>query len=208
MNRWSEEETAALVEIRRRLKDELAAAGQYPEVIGDRKLLRFYRGHNGVMDKVCEMISKFLRWRKENDVDAIRDAIVMGGLNHPKKFPNGQKILELIPQIVVNHEICDKTGAPICVEQYHFSPHHVLQQITLQDYITFITYSLEFKSVMLEQLSEKQEREKLQTLPPDATEPYGVIMHTCVIRDLSGVGFEHVGHQGQEIIRALIGISP
>ena len=37
--------------------------------------------------------------------------------------------------------------------------------------------------------------------------PYGVLLYTCVIRDLSGVGFEHVGAKGQEIIQAVIGVA-
>lgn len=38
-------------------------------------------------------------------------------------------------------------------------------------------------------------------------EPYGIIVGTCVIRDLEGLGFEHVGSRGQEIVKAVVGIS-
>ena len=69
--RWNEEETAALVEIRRELKEELEAAAQNIEVVGDRCLLRFYRGHLGVMATVCTMIRNYLNWRKENNVDEV-----------------------------------------------------------------------------------------------------------------------------------------
>jgi hypothetical protein len=34
----------------------------------------------------------FLAWRKENGVDLIRESILRGGLNHPKKFPKGDKV--------------------------------------------------------------------------------------------------------------------
>jgi hypothetical protein len=71
--RWNEEETAALVEIRARLKDELASVAQNIEVVGDRSLLRFYRGHLGVMDTVCTMISNYLKWRLENGVDEVSE---------------------------------------------------------------------------------------------------------------------------------------
>ena len=53
---------------------------QYPDVSGDRRLLRFYRGHGGDIAKTCEMIKKFLDWRKENNIDAIRNSIVHGGM--------------------------------------------------------------------------------------------------------------------------------
>ena len=35
--------------------------------------------------------------------------------------------------------------------------------------------------------------------------PYGILTQTLVIRDLSGVGMEHMGHQGREIIKSVIG---
>lgn len=69
--RWNEEETAALVEIRSRLKSEIAAVGQNIEVVGDRSLLRFFRGHLKVMDTVCTMISNYFKWRLENGVNEV-----------------------------------------------------------------------------------------------------------------------------------------
>jgi hypothetical protein len=69
--RWNEEETAALVEIRATLQDELAGVAQNLEVVGDRCLLRFYRGHLGVMSTVCTMIANYLTWRMENGVDEV-----------------------------------------------------------------------------------------------------------------------------------------
>ena len=42
--RWSQFETDLLVEIRRRLSHELSLQIPFPEVVGDRRLLRFIRG--------------------------------------------------------------------------------------------------------------------------------------------------------------------
>lgn len=42
------------------------------EVVGDRSLLRFYRGHLGVMSTACTMISNYLTWRLNNGVDEVR----------------------------------------------------------------------------------------------------------------------------------------
>jgi hypothetical protein len=58
----------------------------------DRKILRFLRGNAYSVDKVCELMTKFLAWRDENGVDEIRESILRGGLNHPKKFPLGDKV--------------------------------------------------------------------------------------------------------------------
>jgi len=215
MRRWSEVEQKGLDEIRLRLKDELATLPQHPDSVGDRKLLRFFRGHNYDADIACEMISKYIAWRKSSNVDAIRHAIVHEGCNHPSRFPNGEKILSLIPQIVIDHNMRDQMNCPIVFEQYNFRPAEVLSNISLEEYVQYVTYCLEFRSLIVEQLSEEQERNKLKALEArrnsgediSGEEPYGVICHICVIRDLGGVGFDHIGSQGQEIIRAVLGIA-
>ena len=72
---------------------------QFPDVVGDRKLVRFLRGHEHNVDKVCEMVTNFLKWRDDNNMDEVRERIIRGGLNHPRSFPLGEKILQLIPQV-------------------------------------------------------------------------------------------------------------
>lgn len=59
----------------------------------------------------------------------------------------------------------------------------------------FVIYSLEYKSIIIEQMSEEREQQHLGLLsaeeraraddPADESEPYGVILNTVVIRDLS-----------------------
>jgi hypothetical protein len=78
MRRWTEEEEAGLSELRRRLAVELDSIDPNPDVIGDRKLLRFFRGHNMDIDKATEMVAKYIEWRKTHNVDAIRSDIVHG----------------------------------------------------------------------------------------------------------------------------------
>lgn len=211
LKRWSTEETAGLSEIRRVLAADLAAH-PYPDVSGDRKLLRFFRGHNGDLPKTIEMIKKFLDWRKANNVDSIRNDII-NGMDHPAKFPKGEFILRLVPQIVIDVNICDKAGRPLCLEQYTFNPKDVLKQISLRDYIQFVTYSLEYKNMILEQLSEAQERKKIFDLnngnPADFNfaQPFGVILNSYVIRDLTGIGLSHMTSDGKEILKAVIAVA-
>ena len=78
--------------MRERLSEKLKARPQYPEVVGDRKLIRFLRGHDYDIDKACEMIEKFLDWRIAQNVDAIRHNIVEMGMNSVSKFPNAEKV--------------------------------------------------------------------------------------------------------------------
>lgn len=146
-------------------------------------------------------------------MDKIRHEILSGGCNHPSCFPNGEKILRLIPQIVIDHDIRDAFGCPIVFEQYDFRPTEVLGQISLEEYVKFITYCLEYRSLILEQLSEEEERKKHKILTErqDAGEdlsteaPYGTLCYVCIIRDLNGVGLDHLGTKGQEIIKAVVG---
>ena len=201
--------------MRENLAELLASRPQYPEVVGDRKILRFLRGH-GSVEKATVMMRNFLQWREANGVDAVRAAIVEGGLDHPLRFPNGEKILALIPQLVIAPRAFDRQGAPLCVDQYAFSPVEVLRRITIDEYIVFVVHCLEYRSLVVEQLSEQRERAWLAALSPEKRRaallpgpdaPHGVLVHTCVIRDLGAVGLEHASSQGQEIIRAVVGLS-
>jgi hypothetical protein len=215
MVRWTEQETQAITEFRGRLGSLLTHRPQYPEIVGDRKLLRFLRGHEFNMDKVVELYSKSLKWRHDNKIDEIRMKIVAGGYDHPTKFPHADKIFARMPHIVIAPFARDKTGSPICLDQYSFSPSEILNEITMEEYLEFVIYSLEYRQIVLEQLSEHREREFLASLSsddrlalendPDRT--YGVLVTTCVIRDLGGVGLEHFGLQGQNIIRSVISLA-
>eukprot|EP01041_Mallomonas_annulata_P007024 gene7024-14292_t len=207
-SRWSDEETSLIFEMRRRLDCQLSDRPQFPEVVGDRRILRFLRGFNHNIENSFRAMSEFLKWRLENGIDSIRNDIVYGGKNNPLLFPKGDVILKLAPQIVLSTKSKDKHGNPISIETFNFSPIEVLKQISIDDYIMFLIYTLEYKMLLLEQLSELKEREYLQQnkdIP--STEPYGVILRHTIIRDLSGIGLEHIGDDGRNIISAALKVS-
>uniref|UniRef100_A0A7S3M0V6 CRAL-TRIO domain-containing protein n=1 Tax=Spumella elongata TaxID=89044 RepID=A0A7S3M0V6_9STRA len=216
MPRWTPQEQECIATLKNRLKEQLEASPQFPEIVGERKMIRFLRGHNFDIDKVSNLMANFFKWRMDNKVDEIRTNIVERGMDHPLKFPKGELILSLIPQLILVPNAQDKLGCPICVEQYNFTPSEVFKYITIDDYILFVLYSLEFKSLIVEALSEqrelaflnsltKAERTELETNPN--SKPYGVIVNICVVRDLNGVGFAHLSAQGQEIIKAVIAVA-
>lgn len=195
MPRWSKKESECISIVRERLREQIDASPQYPEVVGDRKIIRFLRGHDYALDKVCDLMSKFLKWRVTAGVDDIRRHIVEGGADHPLRFPKGELILSLIPSLVLAPDALDCEGAPICVDQYNFSPSDMLSKISLEDYIVYVTYVLEYRSMIIEQMSEHRERAYLDSLTPEERvlaeseeelelAPHGVIVNTCVIRDL------------------------
>ena len=105
-------------------------------------------------------------------------------------------MLSLIKQVVITPNAQDVHGSPICVEQYSFSPSNVLSQMTVEDYILFVKYSLEYRSMVVEQISEQRERAFLEARANSgdivSEEPYGIIVHTCVIRDLDGLGVNSI----------------
>lgn len=101
MPRWCKKERNGIREIRERLSNELGSIPAYPEVTGDRKLVRFLRGHNHDIAKVTEMVRNYLRWWVENNVGEIRNNIIAKGMDHPLKFPNGEFIMSLCPCLVL-----------------------------------------------------------------------------------------------------------
>lgn len=195
MPRWSQKEQDCLNYLRQHLAKDLQEIPSSPEVVGDRKLIRFLRGHDYNCDKIIELYRNFLKWRKDNNVNEIRNQIIYHGYDHPLKFPKGEIILPIIKQIVIAPDATDKYNSPICLEQYNFSPSDILDKITLDDYVTFMIYCLEYRSIVLEQISEEREQEYLEALPKDlrikvntsecSLKPYGQIANMCVIRDLS-----------------------
>ena len=82
-------------------------------VIGDRRILRFLRGKQLNVDEATPMYADFLKWRRENNVDFIRQDIIYGGKTSPFKFPNGKKIIDLAPQIIITRHATDKKGQPL-----------------------------------------------------------------------------------------------
>lgn len=205
------------VQIRERLGDRLTQVPQFPEVTGDRKILRFLRGHDYDVEKVTILMTKFLDWRRDNKVDDIRQSIVLGGRNKPTDFPRAEVILQLVPQIVLCAYARDKSNAPISVEKFNFLPSVVFQTLTLSEYTEFLIYALEFKSIITDQISEEMDQKYLDSLSPSDRvkaesddpdiPPYGTLMGLCVIRDLDGLGFDHMSARGQEIVSAIIKMS-
>lgn len=82
-------------------------------MVGDRRLLRFLRGKSLNLDESVKSIKAFLKWRDDNKVDDVRQSIVYGGKDSPFKFPYGQEIIDIAPQIVISANSLDKKGRPL-----------------------------------------------------------------------------------------------
>jgi hypothetical protein len=121
-------------------------------------------------------------------------------MNCPTKFPKGEVVLEVIPQMLCDPTALDKHGIPISFLATTFSVKSFMDKITSDEYRTFIMHALEYQNVICEQLGNKVEKSKLEE-DPNSTEPYGVILQSINIRDLGGLGMEHCGPKGQEIAK-------
>ena len=73
MPRWPADEEAQLVQMRRLLSREPTfLANSRPDVIGDRRMLRFLRGQDHNVELATAKFKSFLLWREANSVDFIR----------------------------------------------------------------------------------------------------------------------------------------
>lgn len=60
------------------------------------------------------------------------------------------------------------------MEQYDFSPAEVLENVTIEEYCTFAIYILEYKTLILEQLAEEQEKAKLKAITDSYTLDFSI----------------------------------
>jgi pseudouridine-5'-monophosphatase len=210
MSRWSRDEIALLAEMRNRLRKEISEAGQFPEVVGDRPLIRFLRGHGHNIDKATAIYASFLQWRQQYGVDAVREDICR---NHKQAmdFPFSKNfITDIWPQITMSTGMRDTAGNPIAIETYNYSPRAVFQHATPDDYTRFMIYCMEFKIIILEQLSEEAERKFLRNCnfhPPQTQQGYGVILQCTILRDIKDISREFLSSEAKNIFRISIGIA-
>lgn len=94
-------------------------------VIGDRHMLRYIRGKSYNLDEACRLFAQTLLWREDYGVDEIRHDILYNGVNSPLKFPKGDVILELAPQIVVSANALDNLGRPLGTIIHDLSSHYL-----------------------------------------------------------------------------------
>ena len=146
-------------------------------------MLRFLRGESHDVALAATKVRDFLKWRTEHNIDEIRRQLVYGGIDCATKFPLA-KVLDLLPQILILPNNLDKNGSPICMERCGFSPSEVLKQISLDQYLEFLIYSMEYRSLILEQMSEERERRLL--LEYDGSPP---ILHDSLLDDEGGYGW-------------------
>lgn len=74
------------------------------------------------------------------------------------------------------------------METFDFSPKEMFEAVTIKEYLHFLIYTLEYRALVLEQLSQEREQQYLQEHPDegDREDGYGVTVMDYTIRDLRG----------------------
>ena len=143
-SRWCPVDTESLSKLRRALysdnnnSDNIALLNSqppYPEVVGDRRLLRYIKAAKYDINAAKESYLNTLRFRKQYNVNEIRNDIVFGGKNCPINFPNGSKILSYFKTIVLSVNHRDVDGNPISYEDFSSSPSRLLANVSKEEYI-------------------------------------------------------------------------
>lgn len=77
---------------------------------------------------------------------------------------------------------------PLVLEQYSFSPSEVFNAVTTEQYLLFLIYTLEYRALVMEQMSHESEQEYLKQHPDplSRSDGYGVVLLNYCIRDLNG----------------------
>ncbi|CAB9527709.1 SEC14-like protein 1 [Seminavis robusta] len=119
---------------------------QFPDVYGDIRMLRFLR-KDRAKNPVSASISyrKFLRWRRDNDVDLVRAQVEV----YPYKVPSKlQVISNLLPCDFDGHSFEDSVLISLYVGQWQTSDlaRLIIQddnELSLQDFLLYWTYNFE-----------------------------------------------------------------
>jgi hypothetical protein len=153
---------------------------------------------------------QFPRWRKENNVDAIREDIVHGGKT-PLTFPHAADFL--LPtgnQVIMSTGMRDVLGNLIAVETYEYSPKAILAGKSIDNYAIYMIYCMEYKMTIVEQISELKERKYLEACnynPPELQHGYGVILQCTIIRDLAHVSMEFMSAESKALLKVSLDIA-
>jgi hypothetical protein len=74
------------------------------------------------------------------------------------------------------------------METFDFSPKEMFDAVPMADYLLFLIHTLEYRALVLEQMSHEREQKYLKEHPnpEDRADGYGVIVMDYTIRDLKG----------------------
>lgn len=92
------------------------------------------------------------------------------------------------------------------METFDFSPKEMFEAVNIKEYLHFLIYTLEYRALVLEQMSHEREQAYLKEHPTQESreDGYGVTVMDYTIRDLKGVGMGHLGSKGRALVAAAL----
>lgn len=197
-----------------KLQDRLSLRRQYPDVIGERRLLRFLRGYQCDVEKAIKKYLDFLDWRDVNNVDFIRDDILQRKRS-VSEFPYANKILPYLGRyIVIAPDAVDNYGNPIVYEEMNGNPDAIIRNVTKEEFVEFFIYLHEYRSLVLEQMSHEREQSLLKSKVPSMFQNgsvgrsgYGVVLSCTTIRDFKSFSTYHFGSSGKLLFQWIVEVS-
>jgi hypothetical protein len=111
---------------------------------------------------------------------------------------------------MMSADALDLYGNPVAMESFSFQPETVLKEVPKPEYVLFMIYTLEYKSLMLDQLAHEREQALLsqpQRQQQQQQQQYGIVVQSTILRDLAGFGVAHVGSDGQTVMKWILEIA-
>lgn len=179
------DEVDVLARLKHELADSLLSMPQWEDVVGERKLLRFIRGHGGTSAAAAKAYRDFIAWRTDNGVDAIRRS-VDDMLWSTVPFEGWGRICSVLPMDIdagrtpFGHIVWIEKAGALDLNKIQIIPENELRHSLLS--------MLELRSKALDEMSVAQ----------------GRLIKCVQLRDLKGLGpkfFASVVRNGKLVLR-------
>lgn len=145
-----------LTKMRCELYDDLLRVEQHEEVVSDRRLLRFLRGASYNIKDAVALFREMLNWRKEKNVDKIRNEIVQNELK-PVDFPHSGRIKRYY--LSNRHYNQDKEGRIVHVELIGRVPvKKLLSCFHESEWMTHHIYEMEYLMIQLDRQTKETKK--------------------------------------------------
>eukprot|EP00419_Tripos_fusus_P025495 CAMPEP_0172715000 /NCGR_PEP_ID=MMETSP1074-20121228/67290_1 /TAXON_ID=2916 /ORGANISM="Ceratium fusus, Strain PA161109" /LENGTH=498 /DNA_ID=CAMNT_0013539531 /DNA_START=70 /DNA_END=1563 /DNA_ORIENTATION=- len=160
----TQEEASLIVALRRELAKDLAAAPQFPELIGDIRLLRTLRAMDHDVGNAAKAFRRHLLIRRHYNIDEKRQQLARewGGRLWELSgadLPNGNIICRYIPETIIFS--VGKSGDPVSLSCWGKSrPAEMIREVSDWDqrFLEYFIYQFEAKAMLLDEASRAQNR--------------------------------------------------
>lgn len=158
----------------------------FSDISSERVFVRFLKGNSMNHKLAAAAYIKYLSWRKEMNVNQIRNNILKGdNMTNPASFPYSSIISKFLYQSALAPAVVDKSNRPIFLSQFvNFQSPLFQETPSDQQLSAYLIHWFEYRSLLLDQLSEASEQ--------DQKESTNVLLQTCHLWDLKEFFWKHL----------------